>query len=302
MARINIRSINLSNIAQKLRFRSVSSLKWGRQMWNPILLFLLILGGILVVIFLIPWRHVHEAFGEKPPETNTSTPKYNLAFYTCFYGANNNAAYKIPNVPSKQYDCYYFSNNRDLLNQLENTSWIAVYDETNKPVTEDAIQSCMFGKDVKVRPEVYSQIASYDYLVFLDSKLGQVSEAFIENMIDSVFINKNYAFALRKHTFIKDSVWNEYDESMKQERYVTQKDQYLSYIHQQLEDGLSAETSVHCQCSLLIRNMKHPKITEIDDTWYHHIQKCGIQDQISFFFVKQLFENDIYPFDESPFM
>jgi hypothetical protein len=48
--------------------------------------------------------------------------------------------------------------------------------------------------------------------------------------------------------------------------------------------------------------MKHEKIKEINNTWYQHIQECGIQDQISFFFVKQLFNDYIYPFTEIPFV
>ena len=38
-------------------------------------------------------------------------------------------------------------------------------------------------------------------------------------------------------------------------------------------------------------NMKHNKINTINTTWYQHIKECGIQDQISFFFVKQLFND-----------
>ena len=47
--------------------------------------------------------------------------------------------------------------------------------------------------------------------------------------------------------------------------------------------------------------MKHEKINLINETWYAHIQECGIQDQISFFFVKQLFDAYIFPFTESQY-
>ena len=47
--------------------------------------------------------------------------------------------------------------------------------------------------------------------------------------------------------------------------------------------------------------MKHDKINELNNTWYQHIEECGIQDQISFFFVKQLFNDDILSFTENPF-
>ncbi len=47
--------------------------------------------------------------------------------------------------------------------------------------------------------------------------------------------------------------------------------------------------------------MRHEKNNELSSTWYQHIQECGIQDQISFFFVQQLFSDIIYPFTETPF-
>lgn len=47
--------------------------------------------------------------------------------------------------------------------------------------------------------------------------------------------------------------------------------------------------------------MKHEKINEINTTWYQDIQECGIQDQLLFFFVKQLFDC-IYSFVEQPFV
>ena len=75
-----------------------------------------------------------------------------------------------------------------------------------------------------------------------------------------------------------------------------------SYIYGQIEKGLVEQEDKHCQCGLLLRNMKHPKISEINDTWYAHIQECGIQDQISFFFVKQEFKEYILPFSENPFL
>lgn len=33
---------------------------------------------------------------------------YNLSFYTYFYGSDNNPAFKIPELPSLKYKCYYY--------------------------------------------------------------------------------------------------------------------------------------------------------------------------------------------------
>uniref|UniRef100_A0A6C0JQS2 DUF616 domain-containing protein n=1 Tax=viral metagenome TaxID=1070528 RepID=A0A6C0JQS2_9ZZZZ len=225
---------------------------------------------------------------------------YNIAFYTCFYGTDDNPAFAIPEIPSDKYDCYYFSNNKKMLEKLNGTKWIGIYD--NKLITNNPIESCMHGKHVKVVPEDFEVLKHYDYTCFLDSKLDKVSETFVENFIETHFIKQNYALLLREHLFIKDNVWNEYNESMKQDRYVQEKEKYKKYINNQISTGLIETTDKHCQCGFLIRNMRHPNITEIDKTWYSHIQECGIQDQISFFFVKQLFNGSIYPFKETPFV
>jgi hypothetical protein len=224
----------------------------------------------------------------------------NLAFYTCFYGSNNNLAFRIPELPSLKYKCYYYTNNQTIFNKLKHTNWIGIYD--NKPTNDDLIESCMMGKHIKVMPHEYTELNEYDYLCFLDSKLEKVSEEFVENFITKYFINQNYALLIRKHWFINDNIWNEYNQSILQKRYSIEREKYKIYIAKQIKAGLSETTHQHCACGFLIRNMKHNKINAINTTWYEHIKECGIQDQISFFFVKQLFNDYIYPFTENPFV
>jgi hypothetical protein len=229
----------------------------------------------------------------------TKEPIYHLAFHTCFYGSNANSAFKIPEIPSLLYDCYYYTNNPTILEQLKGTLWIGIYDD--KPTNDDMIESCMAGKLIKAMPHTYDELKKYDYLCFLDSKLDHVDEKFVETFIQRYFIEQHYALLLREHPFIRTNVWNEFTESMYQPRYQLEKDKYTSYIHAQLNKGLSVETPHHCACGFLIRNMKHERMIEINQTWYDHIQECGIQDQISFFFVKQLFPDFIHSFTEYPF-
>lgn len=226
-----------------------------------------------------------------------------LAFYTYFYGSNKNTAFSIPELPSLKYKCYYFTNNERMMQYLKETEWIAVYDD--KPTTDDAIQSNMVGKHIKTMPHEYAVLREYAYLCYLDSKVEKVNDQFVESHILKYFIHQNYALLLREHEFIAPCVWNEYVESiMHQERYRAQSQRYLDYIRGQLTSGLSNTTDKHAQCGFLIRNMRHPKTNEISTTWYRHIQECGIQDQISFFFVKQLFADDgcILMFPEYPYI
>lgn len=179
--------------------------------------------------------------------------------------------------------------------------WIGIYDP--KLIQEDMILSCMDGKHVKTSPHMYEELQNFSYLCYLDSKLDEVNERFVENFIKNYFIEQNYALLLREHWFLKPNVWDEYNESLQHhERYRRESEKYKDYIETQLKNGLNEVTMYHGACGLLIRNMKHKKIKELNNTWYQHIQECGIQDQISFFFVKQLFPECIYAFKENPFV
>jgi len=186
--------------------------------------------------------------------------------------------------------------------KLKDTKWIAIYDD--KPTTDDVIESCMAGKHIKTLPHEYKELQDYSYLCFLDSKLEEINEIFVEDYIKKYFIEQNYALLLRKHHFYYNnsiSVWDEYHQSICLKRYKLESEKYINYINNQTDKGLSIITNYHCMCGFLIRNMKHEKIKELNTTWYQHIQECGIQDQISFFFVKQLFNDYIYSFSEIPF-
>jgi hypothetical protein len=222
-----------------------------------------------------------------------------IAFYTYFYGSNNNPAFYIPEVPTMKYKCYYFTNNIDMFNRIKSTKWIPIFD--NKPISDNAIESCMSGKEIKVLPHKNKELQTHSYLCYLDNKLNNIDINFVERYIDKYFIKQNYALLLRVHQFVHENVWNEYTESMLQERYRIESNQYKQYIRKNLDNGLSDKTTTHCTCNFLIRNMKHEKINLINETWYSHIQECGIQDQISFFFVKQLFDAYIFPYTESQY-
>jgi len=184
-----------------------------------------------------------------------------------------------------------------MLEKLKETKWIGVFDD--KPTTDDIIESNMVGKYIKACPHKYDELKNYDYLCYLDSKLGPVNETLVEEFIQKYFIEQNYALLLKKHWYIENHVWNEFAECFNKQRYRLQSDQIINYIVNQKRKGLCEITEHHCATCILIRNMKHEKINEINETWYQHILECGIECQISFFFVKQLFEGCIYPFAEN---
>ena len=104
-------------------------------------------------------------------------------------------------------------------------------------------------------------------------------------------------FLLSRHPFLKSNiVWDEYNECLKQTRYYNEKEQYERYIKNQVSLGLSDTSDIHYTTGFLIR--KHNETTKkINEEWLRHIRECGIECQISFFFIQQLFKPHIYSID-----
>jgi hypothetical protein len=232
----------------------------------------------------------------------------NFAYYTYFFGSNSNESFAIPVIPSLKYKCYYYTNNKNIFEQLKTTNWISIFIDIE--FIDDIYNPNMYGKYLKAMPQQYKELKDYDYLCFLDSKLDELNEPFIENLIDKYFINDDKALILRNHLTITNNIninnkihiMSEFGLSMFQKRYYDDRYRYFNYIEKcVLSDGFKETDDYHCAAGFLIRNMKHKKIIELNNTWYKHIKECGIQDQISFFFVKQLFKDCIVPFKENPF-
>jgi hypothetical protein len=210
--------------------------------------------------------------------------KYNLAYYTAYIGNNLNEACKIPPIPSDIYDCYYYTNNPLIYEKLKKTSWIPRFVEME--MTDDSTKSNFLFKSFKTCPHNYEDLIKYDYLIYMDSKLGKINEDVIFNILNNEM--NNYDMILREHPFIQNKVLDEFHESMKQQRYFVQKEQIENYINKQLGLGLKDTISEHAACGFVIRKMNE-NTKKIGEEWLKHIQECGIQDQISFFFVRQLF-------------
>lgn len=211
----------------------------------------------------------------------------NLAFYTVFTGNLDTSGYHIPQI-QKGYDNYFYTNNEQLFEILNDSAWIPrlIKEKTG----DDYISSTMDSKRLKVNPFLTEELPEYDFTCFRDTKIDTISLPKILNIIK----DGSYAMALREHWFVKPRVLDEFKESMLQPRYESQKEQILAYIYKMQSNGLTLETSYHLACGFILRNMRHKNVRKIGETWQEHINECGIQDQISMFFVKQLFDRQCF--------
>ncbi len=198
----------------------------------------------------------------------------NIGFYTCFYGDNNNTAFQIPEipvtidghggVPHRQLNSkyYYYTNNKSLLAELEDTDWIGIFDD--QPLTSSTLDSCMISKRIKAMPNEYLELRKYDYLCYLDSKVNQINEKVVLDLVSEHFMGGDKAILMRQHWYIDNNVWEEFEEAMNQRRYRLEKDKYIDYINSQLREGLNETDDSHCATGFILRDMNHRYINDIN--------------------------------------
>ena len=218
----------------------------------------------------------------------------NLAFYTCYFGGKSNYSRLTPPLPSTKYDCYYFTNDIDIYNKLNGTSWIAIY-MNDIPIHNDHIKDSMEPKKIRCCPHKFDVLNTYEYLCWFDSKI-KVYEDKVEELVEKLSNDPNKIIVLSKHPYSNkfNSVWDEFNLAMDVPKYNAQKNQNIKYINMQINNGFSDKINIHFCGGWNIRKMCK-KTEEFGELWYEHIQECGIQDQISLQFIQQKYIDNIIP-------
>lgn len=207
-----------------------------------------------------------------------------IAFVSGYVGISST---NIPKLPHVIYDCYFITNNEKVAIQASEKKWkIIMINETS---TGDQIENAMASKKLKVFPQYFIPV-NYDFLIWFDNKFN-VNTKGVLNVISTW--NNETAMMLHKHPFLCCGADLEFKESMKQKRYFQQKDQYIKYMNEEVKKGYPIHGKRHFQTGFLIYNLLHPITVKIQKMWMNHIIRCGIQCQISFYFVAQRFPEKI---------
>jgi SpoVK/Ycf46/Vps4 family AAA+-type ATPase len=161
-------------------------------------------------------------------EIKYNSNQLNLAFVTYFYGSTNNKSYLIPPVPSKIYNCYYYTNNSEMMEKLKSSDWIVIFD--NKITGDDLNECSMASKHLKAMPQEFKELKKYDFICSYDNKL-ELFENSIEDLIKNELIKNNYGIAFREHKFVQNNVWYEFALSMIHHRYRIESEKTKNYIY-----------------------------------------------------------------------
>lgn len=225
--------------------------------------------------------------------TSCTTCKPVTYFITGYTGSSD---HNVPVLPSN------FSIFATNLNSMSDTAKAARWRVANVSATDnDYINSTMSSKQMKVYPQQFLLSlgipeAEVDFVVWFDNKFD-VNTAGVLNVTTNW--DPTHAVMLHLHPFLCCGFDSEFEESMKQPRYFAQREQYLAYADQEVAAGYHRNGEKHFQGGFIIYNLRNKKTRLFQDTWWDHIQRCGIQDQLSLYFVAQRFKDDIGIFHDS---
>jgi hypothetical protein len=220
-----------------------------------------------------------------------------LAIYSTFCGITDRITWK-PTPLDSRFPHYFIANDPDVFTVTRSFGWKDIY--MNAPITSDATFCAQQAKVPKAMPHIFPELMQYDYLLYVDDKLklnlnylNQINK--IEETIEAMEVmNIPIGMRLHPHSPKIDGKYNvlfEMIECMYQWRYRREWERTVKFVNSQVKLGKTLETKKYFATGLILRNMKHPDMQKINETWYDYIQQCGPQCQISFHFVAQEFKN-----------
>jgi hypothetical protein len=214
-----------------------------------------------------------------------------LAFYTVFCGLANDAADTVLRPPSARHPCFYYSNCASTLARAASRGWIAIDVSSECPPWDDEVMSASQAKPFKAAPHRRAELRRYAFTVYIDSK-RTVSVSGVGTAIDKLVKNK-HALLVKQHPSADVAVHQEFAHAMTLPRYASQRHKIVAYVGAMFELPGMSNALVNVWTTLVVRDMRHPRCEEIGETWMRHIERCGIECQISFFFVRQLFADSV---------
>tara|TARA_R110000822_G_scaffold8704_16_gene34258 strand:+ start:5816 stop:6736 length:921 start_codon:yes stop_codon:yes gene_type:complete len=221
----------------------------------------------------------------RPPTRNTAANK-RLAVYSVYFGSSANKTLGEVPVPTG-VDHYFISNNQEVLRRAAALGWIPRL--LDLEVSGNVILSAHQSKIPKALPHRFAFLKDYRYLLYLDDKIRLDSHAFTG--LISVLESSGAPLALKRHPSLDSNILEEFGEAMLQVRYRAQSKQIITYVTEELGSGYRLDSGRLFVTGIILRDMTHPEVNNINELWYSHILRCGIECQIAFDFVAQRYPN-----------
>ena len=173
--------------------------------------------------------------------------KKNILIISCIFGNKFVKVYEAP----LNYNCYFFSNNIEIKQEVENKKWIFVYVNI-KLSTDNVISSCN-SKYIKFLAflDEFSEFKKYKSILYFDHKLF-VKEEDIDKLIkNSIKDNHKYNIIIRKHEKSHKRISSEIKVALGQERYLRNMDKTKELIYNKINNNEIKDEIEICNTGLI---------------------------------------------------
>ena len=215
---------------------------------------------------------------------------------SCIFGDKFSAVHHAP----LKADCFLFTNNTNLKDEIEDKNWIYVY--VKSEISDDYVISSLQSKYVKflqfLRHERYRKLFEcYDKIIYVDHK----------NILKRSHIQRLEAIndkpvLLRYAPTLKNTIWKEVKEASGQERYMRFEERTVDYIREKIKDGYREDVII-CNTGLILYHIQNDKVIELANEVHEDMINIGNPEcQIFWAMISQRYEKIIQeiPFDLIP--
>lgn len=197
------------------------------------------------------------------------------------------------------YISYFFTNIKKLENEITEKGWKYLY--VDFTVSDDEAISSFQSKYVKFlqfrKDNTYPSLEEYQQVVYVDHKF------FLEMSHITRLLNiKKSPLLIRKTPRLKETVWDEVNAALGQERYRRFMPQTLDYIRDKIENGYSENVRI-CNTGLIVYDLKNVVINTLVNEVYADLVSIGTSEcQIVWALVSQRYREIIQTieWDEIP--
>ena len=209
---------------------------------------------------------------------------------SCIFGSTFKNVYPAP----EGYDSYFFTNIRELEKEVTEKEW--KYQYVNFVVSEDVAVSSFQSKFVKFfqyrKENTHLVLEKYQTCVYTDHKFFLKAEH-----IDKLLNRKKLPLLIRKTPKLKETIWDEVNDAMGQERYRRFMPKTMDYIRDKIEAGYSENVRI-CNTGLIVYDMQNIAINTLLDEVYADLVSIGTSEcQIIWALVSQQYKELIQEID-----
>jgi len=190
----------------------------------------------------------------------------------CVIGCVFGNTFKTVYPAVKNYDTYFFTNNKAIESELENKGWKYIF--VDFPLSNDIAVSSLQSKYIKflqfLKQEDFSFFKKYDKIIYIDHKL-ELKDKHIKHLLEK---SDDCDILIRTNYVDRKNIWEEVRDAMHQERYLKFMFQTADWIVEKIKEGYS-EKPIVVWTSLMLYKHLNERTINFTDMVYNDLIKIG---------------------------